>query len=183
MRVGRLSDVGLPTGHKGMDVPGFTILRVDPRDSGTNALLRQHWQLTAAVTPPEHIHALDLDGLLDPSVDLYGLRDGDRLLGIGAIKTIDPTHVEIKSMHTTQAARGKGIARAILDHLLDIARRRGAERASLETGEQVEFDPAVSLYLDAGFSFCGPFAGYTSNPNSVFMTLSLERPSAPGTAD
>ena len=137
-------------------------------------LLRQHWQFTAEVTPPEYIHALDLEGLLDPLVDVYGLREDDGLLGIGALKTIDSGHVEIKSMHTTAAARGRGVATSLLSHLLTVARQNGVRRASLETGKQVAFAPAISLYANAGFTFCGPFGDYTANPNSVFMTLHLD---------
>lgn len=155
-------------------MPEFTISLVDPRDRDVNELLLQHWQFTAEVTPPEHIHALDLDGLLDPAVELYAAHEGDRLLGIGAIRTVSSSHVEIKSMHTAGTARGKGVARAILSHLLEVARRRGASRASLETGKQAAFAPAISLYEDSGFIFCGPFADYRSNSNSVFMTLALD---------
>ena len=155
-------------------MPAFAISRADPRDEDVNELLQQHWQFTAEVTPPEHIHALDLDGLLDSSVALYALREKGRLLGVGALKTIDPSHVEIKSMHTATSARGKGVGRALLQHLLDVARSRGAQRASLETGKQEAFQPAISLYTAAGFTFCGAFAGYVPNSNSVFMTLRLD---------
>ena len=151
----------------------FVISQVDPRDDDVNELLQQHWHFTRLVTPPEHIHALDLEGLLDPSVTLFALRDGDRLLGVGALKTLDPGHVEIKSMHTAASARGKGVGRAILAHLVAVARAAGAERASLETGIQEAFQPAISLYTDTGFAFCGPFADYEANSNSVFMTLPL----------
>ena len=152
---------------------GFTISQVDPRESDVNELLRQHWDFTAEVTPPEHIHALDLDGLLDPSVALFALREHGRLLGVGALKTLDARHVEIKSMHTAASARGKGVGRTLLAHLLEVARSNGAERASLETGIQEAFRPAISLYADAGFTFCEAFAGYVANSNSVFMTLRL----------
>ena len=155
-------------------MPEFTIARVDPRDSDVNQLLEQHWQFTREVTPPEHIHALDLNGLLDPSVALFALRENGHLLGVGALKTLDPSHVEIKSMHTAASARSKGVARALLAHLLKVARDAGAERASLETGIQEEFQPAISLYASAGFTFCGPFANYVANSNSIFMTLRLD---------
>ena len=158
------------------DVTDFTIAQADPRDGDVNELLQQHWQFTADVTPPEHIHALDLDGLLDPKVELYALRNGDRLLAVGALRTLDPSHVEIKSMHTVAAARGRGAGRALLDHLLNLARSRGAQRASLETGKQDAFLPAISLYAAAGFIFSGPFGDYEANSNSVFMTLRLDGP-------
>jgi putative acetyltransferase len=153
---------------------GFTISQADPRDRDVNELLQRHWRFTAEVTPPEHVYALDLDGLLDPAVTLFALRDKDGLLGIGALKTLDSSHVEIKSMHTAAVARRKGVGRALLGHLLEVARSRGAERASLETGKQQAFQPAISLYADAGFTLCGPFADYVANSNSVFMTLRLD---------
>ncbi|MDJ0665319.1 MAG: GNAT family N-acetyltransferase [Acidimicrobiia bacterium] len=152
----------------------ITISRVDPRDSDVNELLQRHWEFTAEVTPPEHIHALDLDGLLDPSVALFALREDGRLLGVGAVKTLGAGHVEIKSMHTAVSARGEGVGRKLLAHLLGVARSNGAVRASLETGIQEAFQPAISLYADAGFTFCGPFADYAANSNSVFMTLRLD---------
>ena len=152
----------------------FTITEVDPRSAAVHALLRMHWEFTAEVTPPEHIHALDLDGLLDDAVTMFGLWAGDQLLAIGALKTISNHHVEIKSMHTVAAARGRGVARALLAYLLDEARRRGATRASLETGKQDEFMPAIALYAAASFERCGPFEGYEENDNSIFMTLELE---------
>ena len=152
----------------------FIISQVDPLDSDVNELLQQHWRFTAEVTPPEHIHALDLEGLLDPSVRLFALRADGELLGIGALKTLDAGHVEIKSMHTAVSARGKGVGRALLAHLLEVARGDGAKRASLETGIQEAFQPAISLYAEAGFTPCGPFADYEATSNSVFMTLALD---------
>lgn len=152
----------------------LTISQVDPRDRDVNALLQKHWQFTVDVTPPEHIHALDLKGLLDPSVALFALRMNDRVLGIGALMTLDSSHQEIKSMHTDTSARGNGVGRTLLAHLLEVARSRGAQRVSLETGTQDAFQPAISLYADAGFTFCEPFAGYEANSNSVFMTISLD---------
>ncbi len=152
---------------------GLVVSEVDPHDPEVLALLERHWEFTTDVTPPEHIHALDLDGLTDEAVTMFGLRDESGLLGIGALKTIDEHHVEIKSMHTAESARGLGVGRAVLAHLLATARQRGASRISLETGKQTAFQPAISLYEDAGFVRCGPFEGYEANSNSVFMTLEL----------
>jgi putative acetyltransferase len=149
----------------------FRITEVDPRAPEVLVLLERHLSFNAEVTPPEDIHALDLDGLLDPSVTLYGLRNGGSLLGIGALKQLDEQHIEIKSMHTVEAARGRGVARAMLDHLLAIAAGRRARRVSLETGSQDAFLPAIALYTGAGFERCGPFADYRNGTSSVFMTL------------
>lgn len=145
----------------------------DPRRDDVRALLEQHLAFARAVTPPEDVHALDLDGLLDPAVTFFSLRLDGRLLGVGALKQLEPDHVEVKSMHTTLDARRRGVGRAILDHLLALAAARGARRVSLETGAGEAFAPARAMYAAAGFVPCGPFGGYGPSPNSAFMTRTL----------
>jgi putative acetyltransferase len=153
---------------------GFAIDEDDPRREDVSALLVQHLTFARAVTPPEGVFALDLTGLLDPAITFYSLRaDGD-LLGVGALKQLDPTHAEIKSMHTAAQARGRGVGRAMVDHLLAVAAGRGVRRVSLETGTQPAFEPARALYASAGFVPCGPFADYPDSDTSAFMTLVLE---------
>ena len=145
----------------------------DPRRDDVCTLLEQHLAFARAVTPPEDVHALDLDGLLEPSVTFFSLRAGGELLGVGALKQLDGDHAELKSMHTTQAARRRGVGRAIVDHLLGVAAARGVRRVSLETGTMDAFAPARSLYADAGFAPCGPFGDYNESPSSAFMTMEL----------
>lgn len=99
--------------------------------------------------------------------------EGDRLVGIGALKRLDPLHGEVKSMHTAEAARRKGIASKLLLHLIEEARARGLERLSLETGSFAFFAPAVALYRAHGFTDCAPFGSYRPDPNSVFLTRKL----------
>jgi putative acetyltransferase len=152
---------------------GFVIAVDDPRRDDVRALLERHLAFAKAVTPPEDVHALELDGLLDPSVTFFSLRADGRLLGVGAIKQIDADHVEVKSMHTAEEARRRGVGRAIVDHLLAVAAERGASRVSLETGAMDAFEPARSLYASAGFEPCGPFGDYAASPNSAFMTRRL----------
>lgn len=123
-------------------------------------------------TPPEDVHALDVDALLDPAVTFFSFRVEGRLLGVAALKELDRHHGEVKSMHTAEVARGLGIGRAMVDHLIGLARDRGYRRLSLETGSQPAFAPARSLYASAGFRLCGPFGDYGPSPNSTFMTLS-----------
>ncbi len=106
----------------------------DPRKPEVRALLERHLEFALAQTPPEHSFALDVEGLLDPAITFFSLRAHGSLLGIGAIKRLGPHHAEIKSMHTAEAARGRGIGRAMLTHLLDVARGRGFRRVSLEPG-------------------------------------------------
>jgi putative acetyltransferase len=124
-----------------------------------------------APTPPEDAHALDLDGLLDPTVTFFSCRADGALLAIGAIKELDPDHAEIKSMHTAQAARGRGLGRVMVEHLIAVARERGYRRLSLETGSMAEFAAARALYARAGFELCPPFGDYPDSPNSTYMTL------------
>jgi putative acetyltransferase len=146
----------------------------DPRAPDVRDLLSQHLAVMASHSPPENIFALDVSGLLDPAVTLYSYRrDGD-LLAIGALKHLGARHGELKSMHTAAAARGAGIGRAMLTHLLGAARDRGYRQLSLETGSMAGFAPARALYASAGFTECGAFAGYEPSPHSTFMSLSLD---------
>src|SRR4051812_14119738 len=138
------------------------------------ALLREHLRCMAVASPPESIHALDLDGLKKPGVTFWTAWDGDRLVGCGALKELDAAHGEIKSMRTDYAYQRRGVARQMLQHLVDHARERGYTRLSLETGSMEYFEPARQLYARFGFKFCGPFGLYVEDPNSRFMTLKLE---------
>lgn len=155
-----------------MPVSGVRIVIDDLSGPDVLGLLAAHLRDMRAVSPPQSIHALDLDGLRHRSVTVWAVRDGDELLAIGALKEIDPTHREIKSMRTVAAHRGRGVASCLLAHLVAEAQRRGMSRLSLETGSQPFFGPARALYARHGFVECGPFADYTDDPNSVYMTLS-----------
>jgi len=145
----------------------------DPRAADVRELIRSHLEFARACTPPENAHALDHDGLLDPDVTLFSCRRDGALLAIGALKHLDSTHCELKSMHTARTARGQGIGRALLDRLIEVARERGYRRVSLETGTMQEFAPARSLYASAGFVDCDPFGAYRGSPYNAFMTLAL----------
>lgn len=147
----------------------------DPRKPDVRALLERHLAFSLGATPPEHSYALDADGLIAPAITFCSFRVGGELLGIGAIKELDPAHCEIKSMHTTEAARGRGIGGALLTHLLGIAKERGYERVSLETGTTEKFASARAMYERAGFLPCEPFADYQPSPDNYFMTLALTR--------
>jgi putative acetyltransferase len=154
-------------------VSAFVIERDDPRRADVVALLEQHLALMHEQSPPEDVHALDLDGLATPEIAFFSLRADGELLAIGALKQLDGDDVEIKSMHTARAARGRGLGRAMLAHLLAEASARGARRVSLETGSMEGFLPARSLYASAGFELTGPFGDYRASANSTFMTRSL----------
>jgi putative acetyltransferase len=145
----------------------------DPDAADVRALLSLHLAFARRESPPEHVHALDSGAWHDPDLTLFGARRDGSLVGVGAIRRLDETHAELKSMHTRAEARGQGVARAILAHLLHVAGEQGYQRVSLETGTMDAFAAARSLYLKAGFRPCAPFGQYTVNPYSVCMTLPL----------
>ena len=146
----------------------------DPRAPEVSALLARHLAFAnETALRPEDIYALDVDGLVDPAVTLFSYRADGRVLGVAALKRIDEQHAEIKSMHTAEEARGQGVARALLEHVVGVARERGYRRLSLETATTPPFEPARALYRSAGFERCEPFAEYRPHPNSTCMTLYL----------
>jgi len=136
-------------------------------------LLREHLQSMTLYSPPESIHALDLDALRQPAITFWSAWQGSELIGCGAIKELDAGHGEIKSMRTASAHLRKGVAARLMRHILEEAGRRSYRRLSLETGSAEAFAPAHRLYASFGFQFCGPFADYVEDPYSVFMTREL----------
>jgi len=145
----------------------------DPRVDDVRALLATHLAFAHQHSPPEDVHALDVDRLLDPAVTFFSYREDGRLLAVGALRRMDDGHAEIKSMHTASEARGRGIGRAMLAHLVGEARARGYRRLSLETGTMAAFAPARAMYASAGFVPCEPFGSYFHSPNSTCMTMAL----------
>lgn len=149
----------------------------DLTDPAIHALLEEHMRDMRTWSPPECVFALDLERLRDPSISFYSAWDDGVLVGVGALREIDPGQGEIKSMRTPSAVRRRGAGKAILTHIIAEARERGYSRLSLETGTQPGFAPAHHLYLAAGFVDTGPFADYKEDPNSRFLTLDLAFPS------
>ena len=137
------------------------------------ALLHEHLQSMTLHSPPESIHALDLDALRRPEISFWTAWQGGELFGCAALKQLDAQHAEVKSMRTASRHLRKGVAAALLQHLIDEARRRGYRRLSLETGSAEAFVPAHRLYARYGFGFCAPFGDYVEDPYSVFMTREL----------
>jgi putative acetyltransferase len=136
-------------------------------------LLYTHLVRARAETAPGSAHALDLSGLGAPEVTFWSAWEGDSLAGIGALKRLTADHGEVKSMHTAEAARGRGVGSAILRHIIAVSRARGMTCLSLETGSWPYFAPARALYTRHGFIECGPFGDYRPDLNSVFMTLAI----------
>ena len=136
-------------------------------------LLGEHLEEMRRYSPPESVHALDLERLRTPDLTFWSLWDGAEVLGCAALRELDATHGELKSMRTAAAHRRRGVAAALLDHVVAEARRRGYRRLSLETGSPAEFAPARAMYAAYGFTSCGPFGPYLDDEFSVFMTLDL----------
>jgi putative acetyltransferase len=143
----------------------------DPRRADIQDLLRTHLDFATGVTPPGLVFALDTDGLLDASVTFFSARRGGDLVGIAALKEVDRRHGELKSMHTAAPVRGQGIGRAMVEHVLDVARVRGYERVSLETGAYDAFAAARAFYARLGIAECGAFGDYEDLPTSSLMTI------------
>ena len=150
-----------------------TISRADFSDPALAAFLREHLDDMEPTAPPESRHALDLGALQAPEVRLWVATDLTGIVGTAALAALEAGHEEVKSMRTAPRARGRGIASALLQHVVADARARGVVRLSLETGSMDFFAPARALYARSGFESCGPFGSYVPDPNSVFMTLSL----------
>ena len=138
-----------------------------------HALLNEHLQSMYELSPPESVHALDLEKLRKPEITFWTAWEGTDLVGCGALKELDRTQGEVKSMRTPDSRRRAGVGRALLQHVIEVARSRNYQRLSLETGSMEAFMPAQKLYESFGFSYCGPFGDYVEDPNSVFMTLRL----------
>lgn len=137
------------------------------------ALLEEHLTNMHELSPRESVHALDVSGLRGPEITFWTIWEGEDLLGCGALKALSAEHGEVKSMRTPARLRRRGAGRAMLRHILDVARERGYRRLSLETGAMEAFRPAQALYESFGFTYCPAFEGYVPDPNSVFMTLEL----------
>jgi putative acetyltransferase len=136
-------------------------------------LLREHLRTLAQHSPPESMHALDLESLQQPGITFWSVWEGRELMGCGALKELDARHGEIKSMRTAAKHLRKGVAARLLNHITEEAVRRAYQRLSLETGSMHAFAPARRLYADSGFQECAPFADYVLDPNSVFMMKQL----------
>jgi putative acetyltransferase len=136
-------------------------------------LLKEHLANMFVHSPPQSVHALPIERLRSPEISFWSAWENGELLGCGALKELDPMHGEIKSMRTVSAHLRKGVGRALLNHIMAEAKRRGYRRLSLETGSMAAFEPARQLYSAFGFNYCAPFGDYVDDPNSMFMTKEL----------
>jgi putative acetyltransferase len=136
-------------------------------------LVELHYSELRSISPPDACHVLPAVALRDPSVTVWSARQDGQLVAVGALKELAADHGEVKSMRTTPDARGRGIGRAVLLHIVDEARSRGYKRLSLETGNTEPFQPALRLYASEGFQPWGPFGAYSDTPFSTFLTRRL----------
>ncbi|BBD60006.1 acetyltransferase, GNAT family protein [Nostoc sp. HK-01] len=136
-------------------------------------LLQEHLDNMYEITPPESVHALDIEALRSPDITFFSAWEGEELLGCGALKELSSTSGEVKSMRTVKIHRRKGVASNILEYIIKEAQRRGYDCLYLETGSFGEFAPARALYIRYGFEYQGPFADYAQDPNSIFMVRKL----------
>jgi putative acetyltransferase len=150
--------------------PAIRIIRDDLSGDAIRALIARHLRGMHETSPPESVHAFDIDKLRAPDVTFWSAWIGNDIAGCGALKQIDPANGEIKSMRVADQFLGHGVGRAMLDHILTEARNMGLKTLWLETGSGDAFVPALKLYQSAAFKTCGPFGTYTLDPFSVFMT-------------
>lgn len=145
----------------------------DPVRADIQALLQEHLRDMRAISPPESVHALDVDALRTPQITFLAARENGGLIGCGALKALDSTSGEIKSMRTANGHLRKGVAAAILVRILNIAHQRSYQQLKLETGRTAAFEPAQRLYERFGFATCAPFADYTDDPFSLYMSAEV----------
>ena len=151
----------------------FAIEHVTQPRADISELIDRHFGAMRAQTPEESCHVMEADTLFSSGARVFALREDGETWGMGAIKPMTEAHGELKSMHTKEEARGRGIGNALLEHLIEEARGLGLTRLSLETGSEEPFAPARRLYERHGFTYCPPFGDYVEDPLSVFMTRSL----------
>lgn len=151
----------------------FLIRRDDLTHPQTRALLTLHLAGMQADSPPDAVFALDLSGLQTADIDVWTLWDGPAIAGVGALRTLSADQGEIKSMRTHPDHLRKGVAAALLHHIVDAARERGMVRLSLETGRGAAFEPALALYQSKGFVAGDAFADYEPNGFSQYLHLAL----------
>ena len=166
-----------PPPNRGVRPHGFSAMRIEVDDVSRPqvlALLAEHLRNMHEITPAEYVFAFDAKKLQTPGVTFWTAWNDEVLLGCAALKELSPTEGELKSMRTPERLRGQGVGRALLNHVLQVARERRYRQLFLETGNHPAFLPAQTLYRSVGFRECGPFGAYMENAFSVFMSLSLD---------
>ncbi|CUK01744.1 putative N-acetyltransferase YsnE [Ruegeria denitrificans] len=152
------------------------IREADPGAEDLRPIIQAHLAHSWDATPQTSNHTLDVDALREPGIRFWAIYEDDAPLGCGALKALPDGTAEVKSVHILPQARGRGLARTMMDHLANLARSEGVSALVLETGAALltEYDAARKLYEALGYSYCGPIFGYEADPNSAFMRLGLE---------
>ncbi|WP_298850402.1 GNAT family N-acetyltransferase [uncultured Ruegeria sp.] len=148
----------------------------DPTSDELRPIVEAHFAHSERAGPAESNHTMSVDSLAGPGIGFYVIYDGQQALGCGALKALPDGTAEVKSVHILEQARGRGLARVMMNHLAELARADGAKALVLETGAEhlPEYDAARKLYEALGYSYCDPIFGYGDDPNSAFMRLGLE---------
>ncbi len=151
------------------------IRQADPGAKDLRPIIQAHLAHSWDATPQTSNHTLDIDALREPGIRFWAIYEAGKPLGCGALKALPDGTAEVKSVHVVAAARGRGLARVIMNHLADLARAEGVSALVLETGANhlSEYDAARKLYETLGYSYCDPIYGYDADPNSAFMRLDL----------
>jgi len=156
-----------------MTATDFEIRQVLHSDSQVDEVIHSHHTLMRSLSPEDSCHVMSANELRTSGALLFALYDEDGIQGVGALKALSDTAVELKSMHVLAQARGRNFGKAILLHLLEHAHHNGAQKAYLETGSEAPFAPARALYESLGFTYTAPFSDYKEDPLSVFMVRAL----------
>ena len=153
----------------------ITIRQADPGAPDLRALIEANLSHGADAAPAESDHTFGVDQLQAPGIRFWALYENDAPLGCGALKQLSDGSAEVKSVYVSEAARGRGLARQIMDHLAQDAQATGVTALVLETGSDLlpEYDAARALYEKLGYAYCLPILGYEADPNSAFMRLEL----------
>ncbi|WP_170414736.1 GNAT family N-acetyltransferase [Ruegeria atlantica] len=152
------------------------IREADPTSDVLRPVIEAHFAHSETAGPAESNHTMDAQALSAEDIRFWAMFDGAQPVGCGALKALPDGTAEVKSVHIVSQARGRGLARQMMNHLTDVARRQGVEALVLETGADhlPDYAAARKLYERLGYSYCGPIFGYESDPNSAFMRLALE---------
>ena len=154
-------------------MPEYRIIEDSLEGPEVTGLLKFHQAEMHELSPPCKVHAMPVERLRQADVTFYSAWDDDALAAVGALREIDPTRGELKSMRATSVYRGKGAGEAILLHLIAEAQRRGYAWLGLETGRPDAYLPAQSLYRKHGFSDCEDFGDYVGDEFSMCMSRTL----------
>ena len=150
------------------------LIKIDDLNDGkVIELMEEHLADMYATSPPESVHALDIEALKSPGITFFSARENELLAGCVALKELSKTKLELKSMRTSHSFRNKEVASKLLTFVINLAKEKKYKIISLETGTQSYFDPARNLYKKFGLQDCEPFSNYQLNPNSHLMNLKL----------